>query len=558
MSSSKSDSCSLAPTGVTQMILATVLLAAVMTASVSAAEWQWSVPDGTGRAYLWIPPDCKFVRGVVLANHNMIEQGILQHPAMRSALASIGFAQVWVVPKLEMEFDFHKGAGEHFQKVMDSLAAASGYAELRTAPVVPMGHSACATFPWNFAAWNPGRTLCILSIHGDAPKTDLTGYGRANINWEDRKIDGVPGLMVMGEYEWWEDRLTPAMAFKRDNPKATIALLADAGHGHFDYSDELVAFLAMFIQKSTQHRLPDASSASTDAPVQLKPVDPASGWLIDRWRKDRPPTAPAAPFAAYSGSRDDAFWCFDEEMANATEQYYAVARGKKPQMIGFVQGDHVLAGEPCNPNFVPLDDGITFPVTAKFLDIVEGNGGNPEKWSGLPKGTPLGHATTEGIRISRIVGPAAIAGPNQLRLWLDRSVYTKDERNNDAWILASHPGDKEFKSAVQQAMIRFNPNTQGKRQEIHFPKIADVTDAVAQVELAATSDAGLPVHYYIVEGPVEAEGSRLKLTKIPPRALYPVRVTVVAWQWGLPESNAAGAVQTAEPVAQTYFIQKAK
>jgi hypothetical protein len=42
-----------------------------------AAGWQWSVPDGDSRAYLWIAPDCQRVRAVVEANHNMIEQGIL-------------------------------------------------------------------------------------------------------------------------------------------------------------------------------------------------------------------------------------------------------------------------------------------------------------------------------------------------------------------------------------------------------------------------------------------------------------------------------------------------
>ena len=46
--------------------------------SAWAAEWQWSVPVGNARAYLWIPANCREVRGVVLAHHNMIEQGILE------------------------------------------------------------------------------------------------------------------------------------------------------------------------------------------------------------------------------------------------------------------------------------------------------------------------------------------------------------------------------------------------------------------------------------------------------------------------------------------------
>jgi hypothetical protein len=109
--------------------------------------WQWSVPDGQARAYLWIPDNCQQVRAVVVANHNMIEQGILEHPTMRQTLTDLGFAEVWVVPAMDGTFDFNKGAGEHFQKIMDALATESGYDELRTALVVPIGHSACATYP---------------------------------------------------------------------------------------------------------------------------------------------------------------------------------------------------------------------------------------------------------------------------------------------------------------------------------------------------------------------------------------------------------------------------
>ena len=45
------------------------------------------------------------------------------------------------------------------------------------------------------------------------------------------------------------------------------------------------------------------------------------------------------------------------------------------------------------------------------------------------------------------------------------------------------------------------------------------------------------------------EGSALRLTRIPPRAKFPVKVTVVAWQYGLP-----GQVQTAEPVERSFYV----
>ena len=48
-----------------------------------------------------------------------------------------------------------------------------------------------ATFPWNFAAWNPERTLAIISYHGDAPRTNLTGYGGAIWNGDVRATSTV-------------------------------------------------------------------------------------------------------------------------------------------------------------------------------------------------------------------------------------------------------------------------------------------------------------------------------------------------------------------------------
>jgi hypothetical protein len=86
-------------------ILLFVMLFAIT--RIHAQEWQWSVtvdsvisPETNANpiAFLWVPANCKQVRGVVVSQHNMLEEGILQHPDFRSALASIGFAEVWVTP----------------------------------------------------------------------------------------------------------------------------------------------------------------------------------------------------------------------------------------------------------------------------------------------------------------------------------------------------------------------------------------------------------------------------------------------------------------------------
>jgi hypothetical protein len=359
--------------------------------------------------------------------------------------------------------------------------------------------------------------------------------------------------MVMGEYEWGEERLAPAFKFMETHPGAPLAFLGDAGHCHFDYSDQLVSFLAMFIRKAAAARLP--ADAPLDKPVVLKPVQPGDGWRIDRWRKDQPPTAPAAPYAKYAGDPKQAFWCFDQEMAAATEAYYAASRGKKPQLISVTSDDMPLekgCGEPVTPRFIPAQDGITFRLKTAFFDVVPRNNSKATFWTGLPGGSPLGHATGGGdIKLSRTVGPFVQTGPDTFIYSPGRAEYPSNHRNQDMWVVASHPGDEHYKSAVQQAMVYAAPNKVGKAQKISFPSIPDQPYGTISIKLNATSDADVPVHYYVREGCADIEGNTLRVTQIPPRARYPVEVTVVAWQFG---RSTEPKVQTAESVERSFHI----
>jgi len=134
---------------------------------------------------------------------------------------------------------------------------------------------------------------------------------------------------------------------------------------------------------------------------------------------------------------------------------------------------------------------------------------------------------------------------------MNRVNSTEDRRNFDIWVWASHPGDAKYKSMVQQAMIRVPQNTEGREQKISFTEISDVKAGAKSLQLNATSDAGTKMYYYVLEGPAEVDGATLKFTLIPPRARFPVKVSVVAWQHGLP-----GKVQTAVPVTREFFLTK--
>lgn len=536
------------------------LMALTFAVVATAADWQWSVPEGTGRAFLWIPPDCARVRAVVVGQNNLLEEGILEHPELRSTLGALGIAEVFVAPPFDPVFQFDRGAGERFDAMMRALAAESGYGELAFAPVIPIGHSACASFPWNFAAWNPGRTLAILSVKGDAPQTDLTGSGRPNPAWGDRNIDGIPGLMVMSEAEWWEARLEPLRKFRAAHPAAPLALLADVGRGHFDSSDALVGFLAQFIRDAAEARLP--AEAAPDRAVALRPVKPAAGWLVDRWRGDEPLRAPFAPAEEFA-EPDEAFWCFDEEMGRATEAYYARMRAKETQQVDFVQDGRFAAITNSHAGvelqFRPLADGVSFQLTADFIvplppqPPVAAKDKPPPPTSVTPVAASSDMHAAGPVHIRRITGPVESIDDHTWQIALNRISSTSDRRGVDIWLLAENPGDDAFKSAVQPAVMHVPANTVGAPQRITFAPIADQKAGVKSLALAATSSAGAlaRVRFYVREGPAEIAGGTLRFTAIPPRAKFPIKVTVVAWQFG---RAGPPALQAAPMVERTFLL----
>ena len=528
-----------------------VLLSLFMqVAKVAAAPWQWSVEikeliseetNAHPSAYLWISENCKQVRAVIIGQHNMTEETIFEHPEFRKNMGKLGIAEIWITPGIDQRWDVTKGTQQIFETMMKNLSEISGYTELEFAPVIPIGHSAMATYPWNFAAWNPERTLAVLSIHGDSPRTHLTGYGRANLDWGTRTIEGIPSLMVMGEDEWWEDRLITSFDYRCEYPNAPLSFLADAGHGHFDISDELIDYLSLFLKKTVEYRLPEHSSL--DAPIQLIPVEAKNGWLADRWRKNEKPTAEAASYDKYKGDKNHAFWYFDKEMADATEKYYANERGKTEQYIGFEQKGKLITFNPkshvrMSPSFQPEADGVTFHLKAVYTDTLRNEYSKEH--------------STHPIRMSRICGPVEVVNDTTFTVRFYRMGLDNPKRTGGICLMASVKQDHKYRSAVQQVEIRIPyRNKEGISQRIIFPKLSDVKASVKEISLNGTADSGLPVYYYVKEGPAEIKGDKLVLTKIPPRAKFPVKVTVVAWQYG---RSGEPKVQTAEAVEQSFYI----
>jgi len=509
--------------------------------------YQWKVdlesipspqPDAPLQAYLWIPPDCKEVKGIVLACRNVQEEGILTHPDFRKEMAELGFAGIWVAPGWNGIFDVRAGAQSAFEETIDKLAEVSGYPELRYAPVVYMGHSAHASGPYHFGAWNPDRTLAMISIHGDSPRSDFLCCNHVNPDWEEgRNIDGIPGLVCIGEHEWLEERIRSSFVFQKDYPNSTLSLLCDAGHWHNDMSDRHINYLTTFIRKAVEYRMP--ANWDGKSPVKLKKLDPRKGWLADRWRPEQMPTAEAAPYREYKGDRDSAFWYFDGEMARMTEAYYTLERGKKPQYINIIQkGQFVPMGQEVLP-FYPEADGTTFSLKAAFTDSTGRY--------------PSTEHSFHPIRIDRVSGPVEMINDTTFQVHIYRAGFA-DRRSGDIDMMAYAEPDDIYRRGWRRVALHIPRRLEeGLPQKITFPEITDVPTGTKTIALNATSDSGLPVYYYIDGGPAHIEGNKLVFSTIPPKARYPVKVTVVAWQHG---TLAEPRYRSAEPVERVFNICK--
>jgi len=160
--------------------------------------------------------------------------------------------------------------------------------------------------PWYFAAWKPERTLACISFSGQWP---YVPDEKNAPHVAGRSVDSVPGIVTSGEYEWADESMPRGLKMKSEHPQIPISGLGCPADGHFAAMDEKVDLLSLYLKKAAEYRLPKKSSG--DGPVILNPIDPSkSGWLVDRYRSNQNPLAPAAPVAQYKGDPAQAFWYF--------------------------------------------------------------------------------------------------------------------------------------------------------------------------------------------------------------------------------------------------------
>ena len=389
-----------------------LVMSAGLTFGAGLAEFDYSSGEVGKKAMIRLPKGGKEVKALLYTHQNMTEEVLFRSKIFTDRMDSLGVAMAFIQSGSQ-NWDPSSDCQARFESIIEDFATGTGHAEIATAPIIPFGHSAQATFPWNFAAWNPERTLCVISYHGDAPRTNLCGYGRENVEWgRTRNIDSIPGLMIEGEYEWWEARVRPALAFRMMYPESRITFLCDAGKGHFDLCEDTQLYMARFIEKV------------------LADPRPAGGVFYSRWLED----------GSESLDPHDQFWYQDEEMASWTRRRYEESRGKEMQYVSAKINGKLIPYNADSHIKMNLDiDGEEFSLEPVFVN---------ESRDALSKK----HSETR-PRIVLISGPAIQTGEYSFRYDPEYFGYDPNRLWSGITLCIEADGDDRYKSAVQELNI---------------------------------------------------------------------------------------------------------
>ncbi len=531
------------------MVMRTVacLIVALVAGSAAAAVFQYRVPVATDRgeaeAFLWVSPKAPQVRGVVMGGGNtLMERPFMQDPPIRAACAEEGLALVFLTGGL--------GRGD-LRQVLDDLAKASGYREVSVAPLLFVGHSAGGPQAKARAIQFADRCFGLVQHRGGAP------------GGQEPLPPGIPALMMVGQFdefggtmrteegrEQWQGARNALAAYRAADERNLGSLVVEPGAGHFAYSPRNAAYLAPWLRKAAEARIPDWP-ADAAKPVTCRKVDHRSGWLTDL-AFDEPATFPPAPYEEYRGEKSKAQWHFDREMAEATVAQHADGFGKKDQFIKWEDPHWVDAGARFFFTKITwVGDGQTFEVHPVYRDTYPSQyRGHGPKWARA--GRPVGHADVP-IHVKGVGGPVVAVGGHRLRIRYD-GLNPATVRMRVTFLAYSH-GDGTYRYTEHVGMLPrgFGGLTKGKDQTITFPPIKDLKADSPPVKLGATSDAGLPVEYYVAYGPAKIENGALKIAELPARSRFSIPVKVVAYQFG---RGIEPLVKTAAPVERTFRIIK--
>ncbi len=497
--------------------------------------------------YLWVPENCKQLRGLLIMCSNVPEHMLVGHPAVRKVCEENNLGIIWSTPsfmnfrksvtkdnkQLNMALEY-KTEVDFLQQLLNGLAETSGYKEIATIPWLPMGESGHLLMVDALLEYSPERCIAGIFIknnhlppHNRQVPT-LTAFGTSQ-EWGQDKVDMRNRWNdVAGAYESVRNQ-------RRLNPNWPFSYVIDGTSGHFDCSERLANYFAHYIEVVSKARISD------DGNAPLKTIDLKKGFSADLPVLGYENKA-IKPFSTTDTSYIPAPWYFDKTSAIEAQSIANINWKAATQLPGFQTDSGKIAEYIFNgiSKFTPSDlgeDGITFSVKGVMLNKM------PDNFVGAGENLPKVNADPT---LEWVCGQFKPLGNNRFRISLDRSWP-----NTANYLGVRQKGADTIRAIFQPCGLTLPKNNSGKPQKISFSKIPDVIVGTKSIPLSALSDAGLPVEFYVVAGPAIIQEGKVVFTKIPPKSKFPLSVTVAAWQWG---KNTEPKVKMAEIVKQTFYI----
>ncbi len=249
---------------------------------------------------VWTPPKAKKVRAVFLIPNNTDSKHIGEHSEVRKVAEKheIGIIYLRNFGGKVIEWsDPPKMAEKGFADVLAQAAKWTGIEEYKHAPWIIMGKSSRGRFAFRPTWWFPKRVVASFSYHGETPTWPMP-------EWSKVKKDGqsVLHLAINGQEEWsgtWYRHVRPCMLNYHANTDWLTHQVVLHGVGHGNYVDmhgskgwgkpvpkdkisclQVWDYIALYMDKAMELRVPKDTYATKDKPVKLKQVDRSKGFLI--------------------------------------------------------------------------------------------------------------------------------------------------------------------------------------------------------------------------------------------------------------------------------------
>lgn len=571
--------------------------------------YQYFINDGDSSrgAYLWLPPNTKTIKGILICINNNIERQIQENPEIKRIARKWGLASLvlntfrnsLLAPPNYLSFDFTRpGAAAKMDSIIKALSILSNHPELVNAPFIPMAHSAYMDFPFHVAMRD--NTKCIAAIPIKSGVPNIYNYykvgGSSSVPSPGSTMKDVPILFYQGFLPETVDGLYKTAPFRPHRSSLGAGFtgiyrnddgtgvykpgmefggnLLELYEGHFNAMPRAMKVLAMFIDKACAARLPDNYPTDPNVRPVLKPLDFAKGWLVDQNyfnARDTTKYAKPAPYNLFKGQKKGSCWYLDEELARTCEQLAVSEYFKQVEQFSINKPDGSTDTlYQCVYNYHPKDGdrytdstGIMRLTVTSFdkpwpIDTASANNKDslkvPMKLSTnvLLPGVATLPITNLPFKTNTKASCYKHLGNLVFRLRFDRFSPSPGGYTQSYVSVYREGNDTVAASLRNIRMDRTQSTMPGlKQQSLVFPEMPRIDVNTRSIALNARASSGLPVSFFVRNGPAVVAGDRLYLSQFHEGTRFPVAIVIGACQYGTTGKN---GIYAAGPLYRTLWV----